>query len=152
MRYPIEHYDKHGFLKVPVWLWLGWIFLAKAWVVFVVAGVSRESGGKLLEIIYPVRQTLYIGLGMGLPSIIMMWLIGLRDAKRPIVNRIMTYGREYSLLITVSQLGLVIYQIILSGHRFSWAHSISAVLLVWFILFLLQSKRVKTCLRAKHLD
>lgn len=152
MRYPIEHYDKHGFLKAPIWLWLGWFFLAKAWVVFVVAGVSRESGGKLLELIYPIRETLYIGLAMGFPSILMMWLIGFRHPDRPWVNRVMCYARGTTLLLALCHFALVVYQIVLSGHQFSWAHSISAVILIWFILFLVQSKRVKTCLRATHLD
>ncbi len=64
MRYLIDEYDKQGFLKPPVWLWLGWLFLAKAWVVFIVAGASREEGTKLLEIIYPIHSTFYIGLAI----------------------------------------------------------------------------------------
>ncbi|MGO3799245.1 MAG: DUF2919 family protein, partial [Vibrio casei] len=48
MRYAIEEYDKNGYLKPSVWLYLGWLLLAKAWVVFVIAGASRDVGTRLL--------------------------------------------------------------------------------------------------------
>lgn len=147
MRYPIEDYDKHGYLKAPIWLWLGWIFLAKAWVVFVVAGVSRESGSKLLEIIYPVKDTLYLGLAIGLPSILLMWLIGFRNPDRIWINRFISWGRGLTLLLIVGHLGLVIYQITLDKGVFSWSHSITAVLLIWFFLFVWKSRRLKECLK-----
>ncbi|MDP2573967.1 DUF2919 domain-containing protein [Vibrio penaeicida] len=147
MRYPIEDYDKHGYLKAPIWLWLGWIFLAKAWVVFVVAGVSRESGSKLLEIIYPVKDTLYLGLVIGLPSILLMWLIGFRNPDRTWINRFISWGRGLTLLLIGGHFGLVIYQITLDNGVFSWSHSITAVLLVWFFLFVWKSRRLKECLK-----
>ncbi|WP_104402066.1 DUF2919 domain-containing protein [Vibrio penaeicida] len=147
MRYPIEDYDKHGYLKAPIWLWLGWIFLAKAWVVFVVAGVSRESGSKLLEIIYPVKDTLYLGLAIGLPSILLMWLIGFRNPDRTWINRFISWGRGLTLLLIGGHFGLVIYQITLDNGVFSWSHSITAVLLVWFFLFVWKSRRLKECLK-----
>ncbi|BDU38102.1 DUF2919 domain-containing protein [Vibrio nigripulchritudo] len=147
MRYPIEDYDKHGYLKAPIWLWLGWLFLAKAWVVFVVAGVSRESGSKLLEMIYPVKDTLYLGLAMGLPSILLMWLIGFRNPERSWINRLMSWGRGITLGLIVSHFALVVYQIKLGGAAFSWSHSITAVLLIWFFLFVWKSRRLKESLK-----
>ncbi|MBD1556025.1 DUF2919 domain-containing protein [Vibrio sp. S9_S30] len=147
MRYPIEDYDKHGYLKAPIWLWLGWIFLAKAWVVFVVAGVSRESGSKLLEMIYPVKDTLYLGLAIGLPSILLMWLIGFRNPDRAWLNRFISWGRGLTLLLIGGHFGLVIYQIKLDNGAFSWSNSITAVLLIWFFLFVWKSRRLKECLK-----
>ncbi|EKO3593173.1 DUF2919 family protein, partial [Vibrio metschnikovii] len=65
MRYPIEHYDRYGYLNASLWLWLGWLFLARAWVVFVVAGVSREHGSTILSFVYPDHDMLYLGLMTG---------------------------------------------------------------------------------------
>ncbi|USD65956.1 DUF2919 domain-containing protein [Vibrio sp. SCSIO 43136] len=152
MRYPIEQYDKHGFLKPPIWLWLGWLFLAKAWIVFVIAGVSRESGSQLLEMIYPIRESLYIGLWLGLPSIVMMWLIGLRHPERRWINRMMSASRGLTITITILHLGLIILQIVRTNHVFSWSVAVSGVILVWFLLFLINSKRVKTCLSSMSLE
>ncbi|WP_154218762.1 DUF2919 family protein, partial [Vibrio parahaemolyticus] len=41
MRYSFDQYDAHGFLKAPILVWLGWMFLARSWVVFAMAGGSR---------------------------------------------------------------------------------------------------------------
>ncbi len=147
MRYLIEDYDKHGYLKAPIWLWLGWIFLAKAWVVFIVAGVSRESGSKLLELIYPVKETLYLGLTIGVPSILLMWLIGFRHPDRRWLNQFISWSRGLTLILISGHLGLVIYQIKLDGGVFSWSHSITAVLLIWYFLFVWKSRRLKECLK-----
>jgi len=70
VRYSIEQYDANGFLKAPKWLWL------------VMAGASRDSGPKILGLIYPDHSMLYLGLAMGVPSIAMMWLVGLRHPDR----------------------------------------------------------------------
>ena len=145
MRYPIESYDKHGYLKAPVWLWLGWLFLAKAWVVFVVAGVSRESGAKLLEIIYPDHTTLYIGLVAGIPVMLFSWLIGLRSPERVLICRVIEYGKPVSVVTILGQLALVGYQIYLSRGAFSWSNALTLVGLLWFLLFVMKSRRVRDC-------
>lgn len=69
------------------------MFLARSWVVFAMAGVSRESGSKLLSIVYPDSSTLYLGLLAGVPSLLLMWLMGLRQPERSRVNKVMSYSR-----------------------------------------------------------
>ena len=148
MQYSIEAYDKHGYLKAPVWLWLGWLFLAKAWIVFVIAGVSRESGTKLLEIIYPDHSTLYIGLVAGIPALLMSWLIGLRTPERARICRVIEYGKPISVVMILGHLGLVGYQIYLMSGTFSWSNAATLVGLLWFLLFVLKSRRVRDCFRS----
>ena len=48
VRYSLEQYDKHGFLKAPLWLWLGWLFLAKAWVIFILLVQAGKMALKFL--------------------------------------------------------------------------------------------------------
>ena len=103
MRYAFEQYDQHGFLKAPLLVWLSWLFLAKAWVVFVVAGASRDSGAKILEIVYPDHAMLYLGLVVGVPSIIYMWLINLRSPDRKWINSISSQGRWVTLCVVLLQ-------------------------------------------------
>lgn len=145
MRYFIEEYDKQGFLKPPSWLWLGWFFLSKAWVVFIVSGASRDDGSKLLEIIYPVHSTFYTGLAMGSPVLIFMWLMGLRNTERKWICKIASGGRWITIVFTVLQLGLLGYQIVLERGEFSWPHAISLVILSWFLIYVINSRRVKDC-------
>ncbi|WP_162046875.1 DUF2919 domain-containing protein [Vibrio taketomensis] len=148
MRYAIEAYDKHGFLHAPKWLWLGWLLLAKAWVVFVVAGVSRDSGSTILAYVYPDHDMLYLGLAMGLPSIALMWLISLRTPERHWVNRIVSWGKPITLVMAVSQLLQSIYHVYLQAGLFSWTNGVIMVALLWFSIYVYQSKTVKDCLRS----
>lgn len=148
MRYSFEQYDKHGFLKSPKWLWLGWLFMAKAWVVFVVAGASRESGSKILNIVYPDHSMLYLGLVMGIPSIILMWLVSLRSPDRRWVNRVVGWGKVITLLTVISQFGQSLYHVYLEHGAFSWANGSTMVVLLWFVIYVLKSQSVSDSLRA----
>lgn len=145
MRYVFDQYDAHGFLKAPILVWLAWMFLARSWVVFAMAGVSRESGSKLLAIVYPDTSTLYLGLLMGIPSLILMWLMGLRQPERQWVNKIMCYGREVTLILCAIQLTQTIYHVYLERGVFNWANALTLTLLAWFMLYLLNGRWAKDC-------
>lgn len=148
MRYSFEHYDTHGYLKASLWLWLGWLFLARAWVVLVLAGVSREHGPTILSLIYPDTQMLYVGLVAGLPSMILMWLIHLRHIKRWYVWLWVAWGRTLTLLTLVIQGGQTLYHIYLQHGVFQWANALTLLILLWFFLYLARSQRVKDCFDA----
>lgn len=148
MRYSIEEYDSEGFLKAPKWLWFGWLFLAKAWVVFIVAGASRDSGAELLEIIYPIRSTLYIGLILGFPAIVLMWLLGLRKSERSRICTLLSYGKWITIITVSLQLLLVGYQTYLDNVQFSWANSLSLLGLVWLLIYISKSRRVQDCFQS----
>ncbi|MEI8671483.1 DUF2919 domain-containing protein [Vibrio sp. SA48] len=152
MRYALDQYDQHGFLRAPKLIWLGWLFLAKAWVVFVVAGASRESGSKILDIVYPDHSMLYLGLAMGLPSIIMMWLVGLRSPERAWVNQIVRRGKLITLVMIVLQFTQTFYHIYLERGLFNWANASTLLILLWFGLYLINSKSVRDCFSIPPLD
>ncbi|TFH91876.1 DUF2919 domain-containing protein [Vibrio ouci] len=143
MRYAIEQYDKHGFLKAPKLLWFSWLFLAKAWIVFVVAGASRESGSKILSIVYPDHTMLYLGLAMGVPSIALMWLVNLRSPERHWVNRIVAWGRSITLVTATLQLSQTMYHVYLVHGAFSWTNGAVMLLLLWLIIYVARSRSVR---------
>lgn len=143
MRYAIEQYDKHGFLKAPKLLWFSWLFLAKAWIVFVVAGASRESGSKILSIVYPDHTMLYLGLAMGVPSIALMWLVNLRSPERHWVNRIVAWGRSITLVTATLQLSQTMYHVYLVHGAFSWTNGAVMLLLLWLIIYIARSRSVR---------
>jgi hypothetical protein len=143
VRYLIEQYDKHGFLKAPKWLWLGWLFLAKAWIVFVGAGASRESGSEILSIVYPDHSMLYLGLAMGVPSIALMWLFGLRSPERKWVNQVVSWGKPITLITATAQFAQTLYHIHLEHGAFSWANGATLLLLLWFMLYIAKSRSVR---------
>ena len=47
------HYDAHGRLRLPLLFWLVLLLQARTWVLFVIAGASREQGTALLNLFYP---------------------------------------------------------------------------------------------------
>lgn len=143
MRYAIEDYDKHGFLKPCFWLYLGWLFLAKAWVVFVVASASRDLSSKLLSIIYPVNNTLYIGLAVSLPIVILVWLLPLRSPERPRLNKMVSWGRVCTIGVATLQLIATLYHLSQTRWLFNWSDALTLLGLVWFLLFLHKSHRAK---------
>ncbi len=145
VRYAIEQYDTHGYLKAPVWLWLGWIFLARAWLVFVMAGVSRSSGSDILAWVYPNSATLYLGLLSGLPGLALMWLIGLRHQQRTKINALVRNGRWLTILTVLVQSIQVGYHTYLQHGIFHWANALTLLILLWLVLYLLRSRRVKDC-------
>ncbi|PFG55631.1 Protein of unknown function (DUF2919) [Vibrio sp. ES.051] len=151
MRYSFDQYDTHGILKAPIFLWLGWMFLARSWVVFAMAGVSRDSGSKILAIVYPDSNTLYLGLAMGVPSLLLMWLMGLRHPDRNWVNQVTRYGREVTLILCAIQLAQSVYHVYLEHGVFNWANALTMTLLTWFMIYLLNGRWVKDCFHVPQL-
>ncbi|MGP8307328.1 DUF2919 domain-containing protein [Vibrio sp. YIC-376] len=152
MRYAFDQYDAHGFLKAPILVWLGWMFLARSWVVFAMAGVSRESGSKLLSIVYPDSSTLYLGLLMGIPSLLLMWLMGLRQPERRWVNKIVSYGREMTLILCGIQLAQTTYHVYLEHGVFNWANALTITLITWFMIYLVNGRWVKDCFNVPQFE
>lgn len=143
VNYSLDDYDKHGFLKPNIWLWVGWLFLAKAWIVFIVASASRTVSSTLLEVIYPVTDSLYLGLMVGLPVVILAWTISLRTPERHYLNRFLSYGRLYTIVATLAQFALTFYHLFETQWGFNWSDALTLLGLVWLLLYLVQSNRVK---------
>lgn len=128
------------------------MFLARSWVVFAMAGVSRESGSKLLSIVYPDSSTLYLGLLAGVPSLLLMWLMGLRQPERSRVNKVMSYGREVTLILCSIQLAQTMYHVYLERGVFNWANALTITLITWFMIYLLNGRWVKDCFNVPHFE
>ena len=53
LRFSPDDYDQHGALRLPLGFWAVLILQARTWLLFVMAGVSREQGESLLALFYP---------------------------------------------------------------------------------------------------
>ncbi|QIA62789.1 DUF2919 family protein [Vibrio astriarenae] len=152
LRYSMDRYTDHGFLKAPTLLMLGWLFLARAWVVFIVAGASRDEGTQILEWVYPDSAMLKMGMLLGLPPLLFMWLISLRNAERKMINRIVSIAKPITLIMILIQSGQTIYHIVLQHGAFSWSHGLTMVFMLWFGLYVMKSKTVVDCLKRNGYD
>ncbi|MCG3862459.1 MULTISPECIES: DUF2919 domain-containing protein [unclassified Photobacterium] len=143
MLYPIDAYDQHGQLKINTMLWFVLLFNAKAWLVFIMAGVSRTQGGELLELIYPIRDVLYIGMAIGSPAIFLMWLSGQRNKNNKLIHFLWRQGKRVLLAVYSFDFIMQIYHLVISHGEFSWIRATTLLLTAWLGLYLLRSSRVK---------
>jgi len=150
--YPIDAYDKHGLLKPSMMLWLALAFSAKAWIVFVMAGASREQGSQILTIFYPLRESLYIGMVIGLPALLLMWLSGQRYKNHNVMNFLWQHGKKLLLAAYITDCLLQLYHLSLTHGAFSWTRATTMLLTLWFSLYLLRSTRVRNTFADKPIE
>lgn len=147
MRYFIEDYDKHGYLKAPAWLWVSWIFLARGWVAFVMAAATRDKGSEILGLIYPkclssihydvVRSTSH-------HHYVDDWAT---QSRASLIAKAMRVGRWVSIFTAGTQLLLELSAVMQRHGQFSWGSAVSIVGLSWILIYLFNSHRVKECFK-----
>ena len=152
MLYPIDAYDKHGLLKPSAMLWLALAFSAKAWVIFVMAGASREQGAQILEVLYPLRDNLYFGMATGLPALFLMWLTGQRYKNNKLINTLWQQGKTILLAAYMTDCALQVYQLSLLHGAFSWSQAVILLLTLWLSIYLVRSTRVRNTFADKPLE
>ncbi|WPC74841.1 DUF2919 domain-containing protein [Vibrio porteresiae] len=146
MRYSVEQYDHYGYLKAPIWLWFTWVWLIKAWIVLVMAGASQEAGPRLLALIYPQKSHFYTELALGIPALLLMWMIHLRRPDGRVMTRVVQRcARLLTLLSLWAQLGLTSYYVLLQHGQFHWFSAVSIVLCLWLLLYVWRSETIKAC-------
>ncbi|KQN54956.1 DUF2919 domain-containing protein [Erwinia sp. Leaf53] len=79
MNYSPDDYDNKGQLRLPLSFWAILLLQARTWVLFVVAGASRQQGASLLELFYPDTHAFWLGLALGLPAAAGLLLTGYRQ-------------------------------------------------------------------------
>lgn len=79
LRFSPDDYDQHGVLRLPCWFWGVLILQARTWILFVMAGVSRDQGAGLLQLFYPDTQRFWFGMLLGLPAALAFVISGRRQ-------------------------------------------------------------------------
>lgn len=77
-----DDYDQHGLLRLPLWFWGVLILQARTWLLFVMAGASRQQGESMLQLFYPDTQRFWYGIALGLPAAL-AFLLSERRAQWP---------------------------------------------------------------------
>jgi len=79
LKYSPDDYDARGQLRLPLVFWAILLLQARTWVLFVMAGASRQQGTALLELFYPDTQAVWLGIGLGVPAAAGLLLTGYRQ-------------------------------------------------------------------------
>ncbi|MDR9890793.1 DUF2919 domain-containing protein [Pseudenterobacter timonensis] len=74
-----DDYDSQGRLRLPLLFWGVLLLQARTWVLFIIAGASRDQGNTLLNLFYPDRDNFWLGLIPGIPAMAAFLLSGRRQ-------------------------------------------------------------------------
>lgn len=133
-------YDAHGRLRLPFLFWCVLLLQARTWVLFVIAGSSREQGNTLLNLFYPDHDAFWLGLLPGVPAVLAFLLSGRRFAF-PVIWR-----RLRGLLI-LAQLVLLCWQPVmwLTGDPLNGVGLALLVADIVALIWLLTNQRLRAC-------
>lgn len=133
-------YDVHGHLRLPVLFWLVLLLQARAWVLFVIAGSSREQGNALLNLFYPDHDNFWLGLLPGLPAVLAFLLSGRRHAFPAL-------WRALRVLLILAQAALLVWQIVLwlKGEPVNGVSLSLLVADIVALIWLLTNRRLHAC-------
>ncbi|EHM44481.1 DUF2919 domain-containing protein [Yokenella regensburgei] len=133
-------YDPQGRLRLPLLFWCILLLQARTWVLFVMAGASRQQGDTLLNLFYPDHDNFWLGLLPGVPAVAAFLLSG----RRHLYPRV---WRAIRWLLIAAQLVLLLWQPLLwwRGEAVSGI-GLTLVILDGFALWwLLSSRRLHAC-------
>ncbi|HHC2735369.1 TPA: DUF2919 domain-containing protein [Klebsiella pneumoniae] len=133
-------FDAHGRLRLPLLFWCVLLLQAGTWVLFLMAGASRQQGDAILNLFYPDHERFWLGLLPGVPAVLAFLLSGYRQ-------RLPRLWRAMRWLLVLSQVLLLLWQpmLWLSGESPS---SLTIALLVadgYALWWLLTSRRLGAC-------
>lgn len=79
-------YDGHRRLRLPFLFWYVLLLQARTWILFVIAGSSREQDNTLLNLFYPDHDAFWLGLLPGVPAVL-AFLLSRRHFAFPVLWR-----------------------------------------------------------------
>lgn len=136
-------FDKHGNAKPNFLFWLSGIYLARAWIVFVIAGLSREQGNDLLSLFYPDNDALYMGFAMGFPAVVLMLLAGNLHRYPVLFERIWRKGKTILIFAFCADLIVQMDHLIIVDWRFDWSRATMLLMALWMVVYLFKSRRIR---------
>lgn len=133
-------FDSQGRLRLPFLFWCLLLLQARTWVLFLMAGASRDQGDVLLNLFYPDHSLFWIGLLPGVPAVLAFLLSG----RRHVYPRVWRWLRP---MLVVAQVILLCWQpwLWLSGEPLSGIGLSLFLLDVFALWWLLTNSRLRVC-------
>ncbi|CAI9398013.1 MULTISPECIES: DUF2919 domain-containing protein [Citrobacter] len=139
MYFPSD-YDRNGVLKLPFLFWFVLLLQARTWVLFVIAGSSREQGTTLLNLFYPDHDNFWLGLLPGIPAVLAFLLSGRRYS-------FVRLWHALRPLLIAAQVALLCWQPVLwlNGSPVNGVGLALVVADIVALLWLLTNRRLRAC-------
>lgn len=142
--YPEHRYDDHGQLRPPLWFWPIALLLTRSVWLFLMAGVTRESGSEILSLFYPDKMSLYISLLTDVPAMLALLACGGTHQQ---TNSVRAWLRHHSrgllLCSTLSGLVMQLHSLNLQKWSFSWPTALVLIGSLWALWYLLRSRQIR---------
>jgi len=145
--YALQHYTEAGDLKAPPILLYILLFLSRTWLVLLISVVSQQTGNTLLQLFYPDKVHFYLGLIVGLLTLIVFLVSGRRHAQDNWALKCWPFCFYLIVASTFSDLSLQLYYLYLDHFRYSIAASIQLVVVLWSFIYILKSKQLRDCFK-----
>ena len=146
LKYSPDDYDTHGQLRLPLSFWAILLLQARTWVLFVMAGASRQQGTELLELFYPDTQVFWLGIGLGLPAVLGLLLTGYRQR----FPRLWQCWRWVLIVTLGMMLCLQGISLWLQNEQISLPVSVVSLLDILALMSLLWWQRLRDCFDPQH--
>lgn len=141
LNYSPDDYDARGQLRLPLSFWAILLLQARTWVLFVMAGASRQQGTTLLELFYPDTHAFWLGMALGCPAAVGLLLTGYRQ-KLPRLWQIWRWVLAATLTVMLCQQGLSLW---LNEESISPLVLLVSTLDVLALLSLCYQQRLRDC-------
>ena len=142
--YPEHRYDDHGQLRPPLWFWPIALLLTRSVWLFLMAGVTRESGSAILTLFYPDKMSLYLGLLTDVPAMLALLACGgTYQQTQSIRARLRRHSRGLLLCSTASGLVIQLHSLSLQAWSFSWPTALVLIASLWALWYLLKSRQLR---------
>ena len=142
--YPEHRYDDHGQLRPPLWFWPIALLLTRSVWLFLMAGVTRESGSAILTLFYPYKLTLYVSLLTDVPAMLVLLACGgthrQTHSARAWLRR---HSRALLLCSTASGLVMQLHSLNLQQWSFNWPTALVLIASLWALWYLLRSRQLR---------
>lgn len=133
-------FDSQGRLRLPFLFWCLLLLQARTWVLFLMAGASRDQGDALLNLFYPDHSLFWIGLLPGVPAVLAFFISGRRQ-NSPRIWRLLRP------VLILSQLVLLCWQpwLWFTGESLSGIGLSLFLLDIFALWWLITNARLRAC-------
>ena len=136
-----EYWDKHGLYKAPIGFILTLMVLMRGYLIWILAAISRRPELDIMTLFYRDKQHFFVALAIAsiaLPTVILYFLR--RPDAKPVLGPVWRFMKWPVVLCAIVDLSWLIW--LASQSHFAYSHfiAIQAMLLLWVILYLINSR------------
>jgi hypothetical protein len=143
-QYGPEYWDKYGVYRTPVGFNLTLIVLLRAYFLWIFSALARRPDLDFMSLFFPSKHHFFVALGIGAIALIPTVIFSLRRPSSPqYLAKYWCYMRWPLVVAAIADLSWLVAQASQNYYQFSLYLALQMVMLIWVILYLVQSRYLK---------